>query len=104
MNKKLVYLFAVLVLGLFVVSACEQAVGRRVNDNCPGGVCPRPGNDDGPVMIRSGDNNGKIGFLSIRWNCDDAPAGTYTDCDDEDSANLLIGRGCTIAKMDCAES
>jgi len=30
MNKKLIYVFAVLVAGLFVVSACEQAVGRRV--------------------------------------------------------------------------
>ena len=30
MNKKLVYLFVVLVAGLFAVSACEQAVGRRV--------------------------------------------------------------------------
>ena len=30
MNKKLVYIFVVLVVGLFAVSACEQAVGRRV--------------------------------------------------------------------------
>jgi|SRR3989344_1484015 len=29
LNKKLVYIFAVLVAGLFVVSACEQAVGVR---------------------------------------------------------------------------
>jgi len=39
MNKKLIYLFAVLVAGLFIVSACEQAVGRRVNNKVisPGG-------------------------------------------------------------------
>ena len=32
MNNKLVYLFVVLVAGLFVISACEQAVGKKVND------------------------------------------------------------------------
>ena len=31
MNKKLVYIFAVLVVGLFVISACEQAVGRKIS-------------------------------------------------------------------------
>lgn len=38
MNKKLVYLFAVLVLGLFVISSCQQnAVGRKVvNRNAVG--------------------------------------------------------------------
>ena len=29
MNKKLIYIFAVLIAGLFVVSACEQAVGIK---------------------------------------------------------------------------
>ena len=39
MNKKLVYIFAVLVVGLFVVSACEQAVGRpAINRNLDGGA------------------------------------------------------------------
>lgn len=34
MNKKLVYLFAVLVAGLFVISACQQdAIGGRINRN-----------------------------------------------------------------------
>ena len=33
LNKKLIYIFAVLVAGLFVVSACEQAIGRRVVNN-----------------------------------------------------------------------
>ena len=33
LDKKLVYLFAALVAGLFAVSACEQAVGIKVNKN-----------------------------------------------------------------------
>ena len=32
LNKKLIYIFVFLVLGLFVISACEQAVGRRIYD------------------------------------------------------------------------
>jgi len=31
LNKKLIYIFAVLVVGLFVVSACQQEVGRKIN-------------------------------------------------------------------------
>ena len=38
LNKKLVYLFIILVAGLFAVSACEQAVGRpAINRNLVGG-------------------------------------------------------------------
>jgi len=33
LNKKLVYLFAVLVAGLFVMSACEQAIGAKIKNN-----------------------------------------------------------------------
>ncbi len=33
MNRKLVYLFVVLVAGLFVISSCQQEVGGRVNNN-----------------------------------------------------------------------
>lgn len=32
MNRKLMYLFAVLVLGLFVIGACQQEVGGRINN------------------------------------------------------------------------
>ena len=31
LNKKLDYIFVVLVLGLFVISACEQTVGKKIN-------------------------------------------------------------------------
>ena len=42
MNKKLVYLFAILVAGLFVFSACEQGNvgGPAINRNLDGGVDP----------------------------------------------------------------
>ena len=52
MNKKIGYIFGLLVLGLFVISACQQdTVGRNIVDKgiqqeaverCPGGVCPNP--------------------------------------------------------------
>lgn len=33
MNKNLIYIFVFLVVSLFVISACEQIVGRRINKN-----------------------------------------------------------------------
>ena len=42
-----------LVLGLFVISACQQDTvgGRIVKDECPGGVCPNPDNGVGARQI-----------------------------------------------------
>ncbi|MBS3134806.1 hypothetical protein J4406_00315 [Candidatus Woesearchaeota archaeon] len=47
MNKKLIYIFAVLVAGLFVVSACEEIVGRRIK-------LENRAADNGAVDIREG--------------------------------------------------
>jgi len=33
LNKKLIYIFVILVVGSLIISACEQAVGRKVNRN-----------------------------------------------------------------------
>ena len=38
MNKKLIYIFAVLVAGLFVISACQEAVGVRARNLDRGGA------------------------------------------------------------------
>src|SRR3989344_8334863 len=38
MNKKLIYIFAVLVAGLFVISACQEAVGERARNLDRGGA------------------------------------------------------------------
>jgi len=47
MNRRLVYLFAVLVVGLFVVSACQQDAvgGRRISPTIPDDELTLPGDE-----------------------------------------------------------
>ncbi len=54
MNKRLVYLFAVLVIGLFVMSACQQdAVGRRINPTIDRGIANYGNNPNSGARILS---------------------------------------------------
>ena len=71
MNKKLVYIFAFLVAGLFVVSACEEIVGRRVVNraNVDNGGFQRAVADQGARNAAEDVSGGQK--LSAKLECDD---------------------------------
>ena len=82
MNKKLIYIVVVFVVGLFVISACEQTVGRKVvNKKVNDDVINHPDADllgsSIPISCRCDDDgNGCGGTLSDG----DADSGWVADC------------------------
>ena len=107
--RKLIYIFAFLVAGLFVVSACEEIVGRRVVNraNVDNGGFQRAVADQGARNAAEDVSGGTKRLNDITWDCSNsdwfADQGT-SECNDEDMANKLIDSGCTITKMECVNA
>ena len=69
--RKLIYIFVILVVGLFVVSACEEIVGRRITNNADGNGegFQRAVADQGARNAAEGVSGGQK--LSAKLECDD---------------------------------
>ena len=127
MDKKIgIFMVFVLLVGAVFLSACQEEVGGRLLSKAKDGgsnaqaQLPGSGGEGGITVAECNDNDDcEEGFVciagvceivyragSILWNCDDdAEADTSTSCSgEEDLANRLIEDGCTIIKVNCAET
>jgi|TARA_Y100000034_G_C6905797_1_gene420235 hypothetical protein len=79
MNKKIGYIFTLIVLSLFVISACDQqAVGRRIVDK---GVQQKIVEDDGIGSIQVDDGGVGQEIKTISLSDIESGRATFTSCD-----------------------
>ena len=108
MNKKISYIFGLLVLGLFVISACQQdTVGRNIVDKgiqqeaverCPGGVCPNPDEGIGARQLDDFEELPK-GVVDIHRCCARHPTDLCTDWKSGSCEGSCDGGPCEGAEL-----
>ena len=90
MNKKISYIFGLLVLGLFVISACQQdTVGGRIGNR---------------GIVDGGENIGARQQVDIGDDGDES-LGTVVNCrcnDDGDFCKGKLSKGEVIVSADCS--
>lgn len=84
MNKKLIYIFAVLVVGLFVISACsslikQEEVGARADNRIADGINVIPMRNTLIIDIRNGDTYNGLTLNGVYRGADNQRSYNYCD-------------------------